>query len=161
MARAVPKTALRPYLPADAPVLAAIFEASVAELTAEDYTEAQRTAWAEAAEDVAAFGAELARDLTLVATLEGSPAAFASLRGKDTIRMLYVHPAAAGHGLAASLIDALEKLAAARGAKRLAVEASDTAEGFFAGRGYVARTRITVPRGDEWLGRTRMEKALA
>ena len=160
MSRAEPRPALRPYLPADAPRLAALFQASIADLTGDDYSPAQQAAWAEAADDVAAFGAGLAADLTLVATLDGAPAGFASLRGTDHIRMLYVHPAAAGHGVAALLIDAIEKLAGARGAKRLTVEASDTAEGFFAKRGYRPQARITVPRGDEWLGTTRMEKAL-
>jgi putative acetyltransferase len=42
MATAHPKLALRPYLPDDVPVLIEIFQASVMELTAEDYTEAQR-----------------------------------------------------------------------------------------------------------------------
>ncbi len=58
--------------------------------------------------------------------------------------MLYVHPAAAGQGAGAMLCDALEKLAAARGAKELTVEASDTARGFFEKRGYVAQHRNTV-----------------
>ena len=37
------------------------------------------------------------------------------------------------------LCDALEKLAAARGAKELTVDASDTARGFFEQRGYTAQ----------------------
>ena len=160
MGRAAPKPGLRPYLPADAPVLAAIYQSSIEELTGEDYSAAQQAAWAEAADDLGTFGTELAGDLTLVATLDGSPAAFASLRGNDHIQMLYVHPAATGQGLAALLVDALEKLAGARGAKHLTVDASDTAEGFFARRGYTPQRRNTVPRGDEWLGSTRMEKAL-
>ena len=39
------KPGLRPYLPADAPICAAIAEASIAELTGDDYTEAQQEAW--------------------------------------------------------------------------------------------------------------------
>ena len=52
--------------------------------------------------------------------------------------MLYVHPAVAGQGVGAMLVDALEKLAAARGAAKLTVDASDTALAFFQKRGYVA-----------------------
>ena len=51
--------------------------------------------------------------------MEGSPVGFASLEGKDKIDMLYVHPAAAGQGVGAMLIDALEKLAGSRGAPKL------------------------------------------
>ncbi len=48
---AVEKIALRPALPADAPVLAEIFRASVEELGIEDYSEAQVEAWSAVAED--------------------------------------------------------------------------------------------------------------
>lgn len=161
MARAHPTLALRPYLPADAELLAEIFRASVEQLTADDYSEAQQAAWAAAAEDEPEFAKRLADQLTLVATLDGSPVGFASLKGPDTIDMLYVHPAAAGHGAAALLTDALEKLAGSRGAKRLTADASDTARGFFEKRGYVATQRNTVARGDEWLATTTMQKQLA
>src|SRR3954454_22216538 len=94
MATAHPKLALRPLLPADAPLLAEIFRTSIEELTGEDYNEAQQQAWAEAANDEPAFAARLAGQLTLVATLDGSPVGFASLHGAEQIDMLYVHPAA-------------------------------------------------------------------
>ncbi|MBS0532083.1 MAG: GNAT family N-acetyltransferase [Proteobacteria bacterium] len=161
MAQAMPTPALRPMLPVDVPVLAAIFVASIEELTGDDYNEAQQIAWASAADDEDKFGARLASELTLVATLQGSPVGFASLKGAGHIDMLYVHPAAAGQGVATMLCDALERLAAARGAKALTVEASDTAERFFARRGYVATQRNSVTIGDEWLANTTMNKTLA
>ena len=160
-ARAHPTLALRPMLPADVPMLAEIFRASIEELTADDYSEAQREAWAEAAADEDAFGARLAGQLTLLGTLEGSPVAFVSLKGNEVIDMLYVHPAVAGQGVGTMLVDALEKLAAARGASKLTADVSDSAQDFFRRRGYVAQTRNTVPRGDEWLANTTMEKKLA
>jgi len=147
--------ALRPYLAADAPVLALIFRDSVE--ACEDYDDGQRAAWAAAAQEPA-FGAKLAADLTLVATLEGAPQGFASLRGKDEIAMLYVHPDAQGQGLAAALVDALEKLARARGATRISVDASENAEALFFKRGYVGLRRNTKRMGDEWLGDTTMQK---
>ncbi|WP_025035583.1 GNAT family N-acetyltransferase [Bradyrhizobium sp. DOA9] len=159
MGQTLPKPALRPFLPADVPVLAAIFAASIEQLTGDDYSEAQQEAWMSAAEDEE-FGKRLASDLTLIATLEGSPVGFASLRGTDHIRMLYVHPAVAGQGIATMLVDALEKLAGGRGAKSLSVDASDTAEGFFAKRGYAAQQRNSVTINDEWLANTTMKKTL-
>src|SRR6266487_2122906 len=95
MAVAHPKLGLRPFLPADSPLLREIFRDSIEELTAEDYTETQQEAWASAADDVDDFRKKLSGQLTLVATLEGSPVGFASLEGKEKIDMLYVHPAAA------------------------------------------------------------------
>jgi hypothetical protein len=58
--------------------------------------------------------------------------------------MLYVHPSAAGQGVASMLCEALEKLAGGRGAKSLTVDASDNAQDFFKKRGYVAKQRNTV-----------------
>ncbi|MBH5397055.1 GNAT family N-acetyltransferase [Bradyrhizobium sp. CNPSo 4010] len=159
MGQTLPKPALRPFLPDDVPMLAAIFAASIEELTGDDYSEAQQEAWMAAAEDEE-FGKRLASDLTLIATLEGSPVGFASLRGNDHIRMLYVHPAVSRQGIATMLVDALEKLAGGRGAQSLSVDASDTAEGFFAKRGYTAQQRNSVAVNDEWLANTTMKKTL-
>jgi putative acetyltransferase len=161
MARANPNLALRPFLPADGLLLADIFRSSIEQLTGDDYGPAQQEAWASAADDEQAFAARLGGELTLVATLDGAPVGFASLKGPDHIEMLYVHPAMAGQGVGNMLVDALERLATARGAKRLTVDASDGADGFFGKRGYTAKTRNTIMRGDEWLANTTMEKQLA
>jgi len=160
-ATAHPRLALRPFLPADAPLLREIFRDSIEELTADDYTEAQQEAWVAAADDIGGFGGKLSGQLTLVATLESSPVGFASLQGKDKIDMLYVHPAATGQGVGAMLVDALEKLAGARGATRLVVDASDSARGFFEKRGYIAQQRNSISIGDEWLANTTLHKQLA
>src|SRR6266478_578856 len=141
---------LRPFLASDTPLLAEIFRASIAELTTDDYSEAQQAAWMASAGDEAAFGARLAGELTLVATIDGA----------DVIDMLYVHPAVAGQGVGAQLCDALEKLAAARGATKLSADASDAALGFFTRRGFVPQRRNSVPREDEWLANTTVQKIL-
>jgi putative acetyltransferase len=159
-AHALAPAGLRPFLPTDTPVLAAIFREAIEELTGEDYGPAQQAAWAALADDEAAFGARLAGELTLVATMAGAPMGFAVLKAPEHVEMLYVHPAAAGQGVAKLLLDALERLARARGAKRLTADASDTARGFFEKRGFVGQYRDTVMRGEEWLGNTRMEKRL-
>lgn len=151
---------LRPMLPADVPVLAAIFQAAVEELTEDDYSEEQREVWAAVADDEAAFGARLTGMLTIVATVGGAPVGFAALRGTDTFDMLYVYPAVTRQGIATLMSDAIERLAAGRGAKTLVVEASDTARPFFEGRGYTAQRRQTVMLGEVWFGNTRMEKTL-
>jgi putative acetyltransferase len=160
-AQANPQFALRPFLDTDAPLLAEIFRASIEELTGEDYSEAQQQAWASAADNEGEFGARLAAQLTIIATLNGSPVGFASLARNEEIDMLYVHPAAVGRGVGAMLCDALEKLAGARGAERLTVAVSDTARAFFERRDYVAQQRNSVLCGDEWLANTTMQKQLA
>ena len=109
--------ALRPYLPADAPRCAAIFRASIEEIASEDYSEAQCEAWAERADDAAAFGEGLAGILTLIAIEDGEIAGFASLKDDSHVEMLFVDPAYARRGVATVLLDALTKLARARGAR--------------------------------------------
>jgi putative acetyltransferase len=161
MGQALPKPALRPFLPADTPVVAAIFVAAIEELTGDDYSEAQQEAWASAADDEEQFGKRLAGQLTLIATLQNSPVGFASLKGADHIDLLYVHPSAAGQGVGSMLCEALEKLAGARGAKILTVDASDNAAEFFQKRGYVGMQRNTVTVNGEWLANTTMQKTLA
>jgi len=159
-ATANPKFALRPYLPADVAVLADIFRASIEELTGDDYSQEQQEAWASAADDLTTFASKLKAQLTLVATMNGSPVGFIALEGADKIDMLYVHPAVTGQGVGNLLIGAIEKLAAARGAAKLTVQASDSASSFFQRHGFVAQTRNSVLRGDEWLANTTMEKKL-
>jgi putative acetyltransferase len=152
---------MRPMLPTDAPLLAEIFRAAIEELTTEDYSESQQEAWAATADDEEAFGTKLAHELTLVATYGGAAVGFAALAGNTRIDMLYVHPAASGQGAGAMLCDALEKLAAARGAKEISVDASDAARGFFEKRGFAPQSRNTVSVGGEWLANTTMTKPLA
>ena len=161
MARANPTFALRPYVPDDAAVLADIFRASIEGLAAEDYSQTQVDAWAAAADDEDAFEDRLDKAMTLVATMEGSPVGFGSLDKPDHIDFLYVHPAVAGRGVGTMLIDAFEKLANARGVKKLTVEASDNASEFFRHRGFKAMQRNSVPLGGEWFANTTMEKPLA
>ena len=161
MGQALPKPALRPYLAADTPMLAAIFVAAIQELTGGDYSEAQQEAWAAAADDEEQFGKKLAGELTLIATMQNAPVGFASLKGPDHVEMLYVHPSVAGQGVGAMLCDALEKLAGSRGAKSLTVDVSDNAQEFFLKRGYVGKQRNTVTINGEWLANTTMQKTLS
>ena len=159
MARA-PAFALRPFLIEDTPLLAEIFRASVEELAADDYSESQREAWTSAADDQEELARRLSEQLTLIATLNGSPVGFASLANNETIDLIYVHPAAAGRGVGTMLVDALEKLGIARGARRLTADVSDSAQDFFEKRGFTATQRNTVQRSGEWLTNTTMEKKL-
>jgi putative acetyltransferase len=160
-ATAHPSFALRPFLIEDTPLLAEIFRASIEGLTADDYSESQQEAWASATDDEEEFARRLEGQLTVIATMNGSPVGFASLVNNEAIDLLYVHPAAAGQGAGAMLVDALEKLAAARGARRLTADVSDSAQDFFKKRGFTATQRNTVQLGGEWLANTTMEKKLA
>jgi putative acetyltransferase len=152
--------ALRPYVPADARRCAEIFRLSIEELAAEDYNAEQREAWASRADDEKAFGAQLAGSLTLLAVIDGAVVGFASLKGADSIDMLFVDPEVARRGVGRALIDALTRLAQARGAKRLTVEASEAARPLFERQGFTSQKRNLVRVGDQWLANTTMTKTL-
>ncbi len=151
---------LRPYVPGDARRCAEIFRSSIDELAAEDHDVDQREAWASTADDEEVFAARLAGALTLIAMIGGAAVGFASLKGADEIDMLYVDPEYARQGAGSALIDALTKLANARGAKRLTAEASDVAKPLFERQGFSAQQRNLVRVGDEWLANTTMIKSL-
>jgi putative acetyltransferase len=152
---------LRPFLPADSMALRDLFAQSIDELTIDDYDEDQRLAWLASASDATEFRQRLGEMLTLVVYLDGEYLGFGSLKDNKTIDMLYVHPDFAGEGVGSAIADALEKIARARGAETVSVDASDTAVPFFEGRGYTAVRRNSVPRDDQWLSNTTMVKPLA
>ena len=151
---------LRPYLAADAARCAAIFRASVEELASEDYSADQCAVWAARADDPG-FPKRRGSALTLIALVDGAPAGFANLKGADAIDMLYVDPEFARRGVGTALLDALVRLAAARGAKALVSEVSDTARPLFERQGFQAQRRNLVQLDDEWLANTTMTKRLA
>ena len=151
---------LRPFLAADAARCMSIFAASIAELASEDYSQEQCEAWIAIAADPQAFAKRLTGSLTLVATIDGESAGFATLKGADFIDMIYVDPEFARRGVGTTLLDALAKIAAARGAARLSADVSDTAKPLFERQGYASERRNLVTLGDEWLANTTMSKQL-
>jgi putative acetyltransferase len=150
---------LRPFLPQDLMALRDLFAQSIEELTQEEYDEDQRLAWISCAADADEFGERLGAATTLVVEVEDELAGFGSLKDNRLVDMLYVHPYFVGRGVGTALADALETLAKARGASEVSVEASDSAAEFFAERGYVPKSRNSVPLDDQWLMNTTMTKA--
>jgi len=159
-ASAFPQPTLRPYLASDLPLLHEIRLAAIDELTVEDYDETQREAWLSRCADEEALRQTLEGGLTLIALLESSPVGFISLKNGQWIDQLYVHPAIARRGVASALLDAIEKLSAARKTAGLLVDASDTAKPFFDARGFSALHRNTIEVDGVWLGNTHMSKTL-
>jgi putative acetyltransferase len=152
---------LRPALPADYADLAILFQASIEELAMEAYTDEQRALWAAKAEDQAAWAKHLSGCLVLVAEEDGEPVGFAAMRDNAIVENVHVHPDMAFMGVGRTLMDALERLAEARGARKLSVAATDNALPFFERLGFVAVRRATLSVGEEWIASMVMDKALA
>ncbi|WP_233863599.1 GNAT family N-acetyltransferase [Paraburkholderia adhaesiva] len=157
----IPSFDLRPYVPErDSAALAALFRASVTTLTAAHYDAAQRAAWASSADDVASFGASLARGTTLVAVHDGVPVAFGQLWPVDHVEMLYVAPGWTRRGLATALLARLESLAREQGASVLATDASALARPVFERAGFSLVSAQTVWRCGVLLSRYQLAKPL-
>jgi putative acetyltransferase len=152
--------ALRPAMPADFENLGILFQASIEELSAAAYSDEQRALWGAKADDEKAWAKHLSGCLTLVAEEDDEPVGFAAMRDNAVIENVHVHPDLAFMGVGRQLMDALERLAQARGAKKLAVAATDNALPFFEKLGYVAVRRSTLSIGEEWLPSMVMEKKL-
>jgi len=151
---------LRPFLIADTPRLQDLFGQSIEELTQEEYDEEQRLAWMSRAADGEAFATRLGGGVTLLVELDGEILGFGTLARGNEIDMLYVHPFAAGQGVGATLVDALERIAQARGAETMTVDASDSALEFFERQGYEPVNRNTFQIDDIWVTNTTMTKPL-
>lgn len=152
---------MRPFMVADTPRLQDLFAQSIEELTQDDYDEDQRLAWMSRAVDAEAFAERLSANVTILVDLDGEILGFGSLKDNKEIDMLFVHPYAVGQGVGSALLDALERLAGARGAQSLSVDASDSAREFFEHRGYAAVRRNSVPIDGVWLSNATMTKPLA
>jgi putative acetyltransferase len=74
--------------------------------------------------------------------------------------MVYVLPDCVRYGVGRALVEALARLAGARGVKKLTVEASDNAQPFFEALGFVAQQRATRILDDEFLGYMVMHRDL-
>lgn len=126
-----------------------LFYETVRSVCAEDYTEAQISAWASPRgvwEWTDSFFAEGRR--ALVAEEGGEIVGFADMTQDGYFDRLYVHKNFQRRGIAAALADALEEGCAA---SSFAVYASVTARGFFEKRGYVLVRENIVERGGEKL----------
>lgn len=153
--------ALRPALPADFADLGILFQASIEELASDAYSDEQRALWGAKADDEKAWAKHLSGCLVLIAEEDGEPVGFAAMRDNAIIENVHVHPDMAFMGVGRQLLDALERLAMARGSKKLSVAATDNALPFFERLGFVAMRRSTLSIGEEWLPSMVMDKALA
>jgi putative acetyltransferase len=151
---------LRPFLPQDVEEVADLIRVSIEILTQEHYDETQRAAWMAFVDDEAELRQRLSSSLTLLGLIDDEIVGLASLKENAKLDLLYVHPFHVRQGIASGLCAALEKLAMARGAKMLELDASDTAVPFFEKQGFVATSRNTVLRIDQWLANTTMSKLL-
>jgi predicted N-acetyltransferase YhbS len=90
------------------------------------------------------YGEDLERRDVFVADDDGRVLGFGVLdAGESTVRAVYVHPDAGGHGVGRALLDALETTARLRGVARVHLEASLNAVPFYVAAGW-QRERASI-----------------
>lgn len=151
---------LRPYTAADAGALANIYRDAVLALGITAYSTEQVKVWASFAEDSSAFTAFLAHGHTVVAEIEGEPAAFCQRHPADHIALLYTAPRFARRGLATAAYRAIESHARAEGRSILTTDASKLSRPFFEREGFTVRRTEQTCRQGVYFERYQMEKAL-
>lgn len=149
---------LRPYRPADAPALLALFRDTIRRVNRRDYNPEQIAAWASDEIDPAAWAGRFAGRFVVVAQEDDRPVGFAELEADGHIDRVYVSADHVGKGVGKLLLAAVLDEAERRGLTRLFVEASITARPFFAAAGFtvIAEQTVTV-RGVEFVN-YRMER---
>lgn len=154
------RTIIRPAAPQDATTLARLYRDAVLGTGAEAYDARQVEVWAAFADDLDAFARTLACGHTLLAEVDGEPAAFGQLYPSDHIALLYTASRHARRGLAGALYARFERLAVEAGAPRLSVDASRIARGFFVKAGFRVLAVEYVERQGVVFERFRLEKRL-
>lgn len=137
---------VRPYQSSDAVTLSALYEASVRGLGARCYSAVQVDAWASLTPTPESLDGRMQDGRTRLVALTDDIAGFIDVEADGHIDLLYVAPAAAGLGVARTLLETAEALAPLSGANRLYAEASETARPVFERLGFsvVARRDFEV-----------------
>ena len=144
---------IRPFVPEDAPVLAALTLAAIVMIGVRGYSMQQVMCWAAHHPGAPRFLDSAAKgDLILVAVADdGATAAYALLERDGHFDMLYCHPDYAGNGFATALLAATESAARRDGIGRLFANASELSRPVFERAGYALlhRRDFSYTMGDE------------
>lgn len=139
---------IRPFRPADAPALAALFHAAVRKTGRRDYSDAQVRAWSAAPPDPARYVTQAAdgRALLVAVDADDVPLGYGDVERDGHIDHLYCRPDVTGTGVGGAIYAALEVQARLWGIATLHVEASEAARRLFERRGFsvVGRNDMTI-----------------
>ena len=153
---------IRPYVEADAPVIADLLRESVSSLAGAFYTPEQVKAWVKRLPDADRVRQTRADGrMTFIAETDvGVIQAFTDMEVDGHIDYLYATPKAAGTGAASVLYDYLEREAVKLGLERLYTEASEHACRFFDKKGFTNLARRDFEIGGMQIHNFAMEKRL-
>lgn len=153
---------IRSYREGDAPALAAVFERAVRGIAARDYAPAQIEAWIGPDPREGRFRDRMAdgRRCWVAVDAADRVTAFIDLEADGHIDFLFADPEVAGRGVAAALLQVVERAARESGVSRLHVEASEPARRFFLKHGYAVVQRRDFEIGGVPIHNYAMERLL-
>lgn len=153
---------LRHYRPEDADALALIMRRSIESLGPRHYTPEQVAAWAGAAPNAEEMALRLGDGRTVIVAVDAHDRAiaFGDLEVGGHIDLLFALPDAAGTGVAAAILEALEMVARTNALMQLTVEASEGAKGLFTRQGFTLIARNDLMLDGVAIHNWRMEKLL-
>jgi putative acetyltransferase len=149
---------IRRYQAADLDAVISVFFRSIREVASQDYDAGQIDAWAQA--DRAVWSLRRLERPTWVAVIDNTVVGFSDPESSGHIDMLFVHPQYQRMGVAAALLDEVERAARHERLPALDTDASITARPFFEAHGFrVVQPQVVALRGQR-LTNFRMEKRL-
>lgn len=153
---------IRSCRPSDIADLVSLLRRSVRELGRDCYSQTQVDAWAARLPDEVALQLRCEEAFVALVYVVGAKemAAFTLMDWNGHIDLFYTSPNFARQGIGSALYDGVEDEARRRRFKRLTVEASEVAKGFFLGKGFSLLHRRDFEIGDVAIHNYAMEKKL-
>jgi putative acetyltransferase len=140
--------------------LQSLFVKTIRKIAIRDYSPAQIEAWVAGVRNQQRWENAIQDQYFLVATLKSTIVGFGSLTEDAYLDFLYVHKDYQRKGVAKTLYQALEEEAIRNGHHQITTDASKTAQGFFAARGFsVTQENQKLIKGIEIIN-YRMKKVL-
>ncbi len=147
---------IRNYTPNDCKELADLFYKTVHTINASDYSKEQLDAWASGQVDLAIWNQSFLKHYTLVAVENDTIVGFGDIDKLGYLDRLFVHKDYQGKGVGSAICSRLEETVSGK----VFTQASITAKGFFAKRGYAVVKEQQVERSGVWLTNFVMEKTI-
>ena len=150
---------IRKYKPVDCAAMAKLFYDTVHTINAMDYTKEQLNVWAKESVDLEAWNISFLNHNTLIAEINGEILGFADMDNFGYLDRLYVHKDFQRRGIAAALLNELERCAKETGILSFETYASITARSFFEKQGYTVEAENRIIRDGITLVNYKMVKS--
>ena len=151
---------IRKYKPGDCTAMVKLFYDTVHKINGRDYTKEQLDVWAKESVDLEAWNLSFLNHNTFIAEINGEILGFADMDSAGYLDRLYVHKDFQRRGIAAALVDELERCARKSGILSFETYASITARPFFEKQGYIVEEENRIIRDGTTLVNYKMVKYL-